>query len=128
LQGGPTITSLVREVKNPTFYQPQLSANGGMKGSLQCMIIHSHGGMYNNSLKAIPMDRPSQDSTNKTATSMPLIDQGDINAIKCVVKKDVNKELCFSLCDSPSAQQSKCYYLECIEILFKECSKSGGMP
>ena len=91
------------------------------------MIIHSYGGTYNNSLRAIPMEKPLQDSTNEAGTSVTLNEQGDIGDIRCFVKKDVNKELSFSLYDIPDAQKSRCYYLECIEILFKECSKSGGM-
>lgn len=111
---------MVREMKTQASYLPHLSKNGGIKGYLQCMIIDSHGGTYNNTLKAIPLEKPSQDQ----ATSVTPNEQRDI---KCYIKKDVNKEISFSLSDIPNGQKSRDYYLECIEVLFKECSKSGGM-
>ena len=93
-----------------------------MRGFLQCMIIDTHGGTYNNTLKAIPLEEPPQDSS-KEAAPVALYEREDIRDIKSFLKKDINKELAFSLCD---AQRSKQYYLECIEVLFKECTKSGG--
>ena len=97
-----------------------------MKGFLQCMIIHSYGGTYSNDLRAIPMEKPLQNSTSEAGSSITLNEQGGISDIRCYVKKDINKELSFSLYDILGAQKSKCYYLECIEVLFRGCSKSGG--
>ena len=94
-----------------------------MKGFLQCMTIDSHGGTYNNALKAIPLEKPLEDSANEAASST----SNEQRNMKCYIKKDINKELSFSLSDIPNAQKSKDYYLECIEVLFKECSKSGGI-
>lgn len=87
------------------------------------MIIDTHGGTYNNTLKAIPLEEPPQDSS-KEAVSVASYEREDIKDIKSFLRKDINKELAFSLSDT---QRSKQYYLECIEVLFKECTKSGGM-
>ena len=125
LQGGPYITSIVRERDNQASNQPQLSHNGGMKGSLQCMIINTHGGIYNNALNAVPMEEALENSTNEATPGMPDAKR-DTKEIKCYIMKDVNKELSFELYDVPNAQKSRNHYLECIEVLFKECSKSGG--
>ena len=92
------------------------------------MIIHSHGGMYDDAIRAIPMEMPSHDPTNKGNYTAASYGRGDIEEIESYVKSDERKELSFSLYDAPNAQKSKQSYLECIEILFKECTKSGGIP
>ena len=51
----------------------------------------------------------------------------DIKTIKSFIEKDCEKEYACSLHDQPGAQQSKQFYLDSIEILFKECSKAGGV-
>ena len=107
--------------------QFELSEAGGIRGFLQCMIIHSYGGMYDDTIRAIPMEMPLQDSANKATYSTLSHKRGDIEDIECYIKNDINKELSFSLYDAPNAQKSKQSYLECIKILFKECTKSGGM-
>ena len=106
--------------------QPQLDETETMRGFLQCIIIHSYGGMYDDTIRAIPMEMPSQDSANEVTYST-LSHKRDIKDIECYVRNDIRKELSFCLYDAPNAQKSKEYYLECIEILFKECTKSGGM-
>ena len=106
--------------------QPQFHESGTMIAFLQCMIIHSDGGTYDNTIKAIPMEQPSQGSTYEVNPSITSHELGGTKEIECYVKKDVTKELCFSLHDTPNAQKSKHYYLECIENLFKKCTRSGG--
>ena len=96
-----------------------------MRGFLQCMTIDTHGSAYNNTVKAIPLEEPPQDSTDE-AISVTSYEQESIKHIKSFIKKDINKELSFSLSDTQNTQKSKQYYLECIEILFKECTRSGG--
>ena len=98
-----------------------------MIGFLQCMIIHSHGGMYDDAIRAIPMKMPSQDPTNEGNDLAASYGGEDIEDIESYIKRDERKELSFSLYDAPNAQKSKQSYLECIEILFKECTKSGGI-
>ena len=90
------------------------------------MIIHSHGGMYDDAIRAIPMEMPSQDSANKANYPVMSYERGDIEDIESYIKRDEHKELSFSLYDAPNAQKTRQSYLECIEILFKECTKSGG--
>lgn len=107
------------------YMQPQFHESGSMFGFLQCMIIHSYGGIYDDNIKAIPMQKPSQDSTDKNSYHAESHEE-EIKDIECYVKKDVTKELCFSLHDAPGAQKSKQHYLESIEKFFKECTKSGG--
>ena len=121
LQDRPT--PLVKKITN----QFEFSELGGMLGFLQCMIIHSYGGMYDDKIKAIPMEIPSQDSTDKTDYSTLSRKRGDIEDIECYIKNDINKELSFALYDAPDAQRSKHFYLEFIEVLFRECTKSGGI-
>ena len=113
-------------MKIDTSDQFQLSYRGGMFGFLQCMIIQSHGGMYDDTIRAIPMEKPSQDPTNKANYLTVSYERGDIEDIEGYIKRDNHKELSVSLYDAPNAQKSKQSYLECIEILFKECTKSGG--
>ena len=117
-------TPLVKEIKSD---QPQLDETGTMFGFLQCMIIHSYGGMYDDKIKAIPMEMPSQDLTDKADYSTLSHKREDIEDIECYIKNDINKELSIILYDAPDAQRSKHSYLEFIEALFKECTKGGGI-
>ena len=98
-----------------------------MFGFLQCMIIHSHGGIYDDTIRAIPMEMPSQDPTNEGNYPVTSYGRGYIEDIESYIKRDKCKELSFSLYDAPNAQKSKQSYLECIETLFKKCTKNGGM-
>ena len=109
-----------------TFDQLQLHESGTMIGFLQCMIIQSYGGMYDDTVRAIPMEMPSQVLTNEGNYSVALYERETIEDIESYIKRDELKELSFSLYDAPNAQKSKQSYLECIEILFKECTKNGG--
>ena len=90
------------------------------------MIIHSSGGMYDDKIKAVPMENPSHGSTYEATYSLSH-KQGDIEDIECFIKNDTHKELSFSLYDAPNTQKSKNFYLKSIEALFKECTKGGGM-
>ena len=89
--------------------------------------MHSHGGIYDDAIRAIPMEMPSQDLTNEGNDLAASYERGDIEDIESYIKKDEYKELSFSLYDAPNAQNSRQSYLECIETLFKECTKSGGI-
>ena len=64
-------------------------------------------------------------SAKSHAIGLSLLNQ-DIKTIKSFIEKDCEKEYAFSLHDQPGAQRSKQFYLDSIEILFKECSKAGG--
>ena len=114
----------MREIRSD---QPELHETGTMLGFLQCMIIHSYGGMYDDKIKAIPMETPSQDSTDKADYSTLSHKREDIKDIECYIKNDINKELSSILYDAPDAQRSKRSYLEFIEVLFRECTKGGGI-
>ena len=74
--------------------------------------------------KNVDDKRPPTDSTHSTALS--IINQ-DMKTVKGFVEKDHMKEYAFSLHDLPGAQRSKQFYLDSIEILFRECSKGGGI-
>ena len=63
----------------------------------------------------------------QTSHSVALILNQDIKTMKNYIERDCEKEYAFSLHDQPGAQRSKQFYLDSIEILFKECSKAGGV-
>ena len=113
-------------MKSGTFDQCQLHETGTMIGFLQCMIIHSQGGMIDDTVRAIPMEMSSQDSTNEVNYPATSYEGEDIKDIESYIRSDELKDLSVSLYDTPNTQKSKQSYLECIEILFKECTKSGG--
>jgi len=107
--------------KKLTCYEPYLHDDEVLLGFVQCMIIDSHGGEYDESVKAIVMEPPK---TEESETDSNYVK--DTDAIKSYINKDCVKEYAFSLFDQPGAQQSKQFYLDSIEILFKECTKAGG--
>ena len=119
LQDRPT-----RSVKKITNHF-EFTDYGALRGFLQCMIIHSYGGVYDDKIKAIPMEMPSQDSTADYSTLSHK--REDIEDFECYIKSDINKEFSFTLYDAPDSQKSKQSYLDFIEILFRECTKSGGI-
>ena len=104
----------------------KLNETGEIVGSVECVIIQSFGGKYDDTIKAIPMEMPSQDSAYDT-TYTTSHKREDMEVIECYIKNDINMELSSTFFDAPYAQKSKEFYLECIEADFKECSKSGGM-
>lgn len=68
-----------------------------------------------------------QTSTEKShSVALSILDQ-DTETMKDFIEKDHMKEYAFSLHDHPDSQRSKQFYLDSIEILFRECSKAGGM-
>ena len=87
------------------------------------MIIDSHGGKYENSIKAIPLDPPLQSYTDDVTCHA----RKDIELFQKHIRKDDFKELVFSLNDSPGSQNLRQYFLDNVEELFKECKKAGGM-
>ena len=107
-----------------TCYNPYLHDDEVLLGFVQCMIIDSHGGEYGECVKAIAME-PSKTEESKTDSNLPNYFK-DTDAIKSYINKDCVKEYAFSLFDQPGVQQSKQFYLDSIEILFKECTKAGG--
>ena len=116
------VTPMVKETKDQASGQCELHESAGMIGFLQCMIIHSFGGIYDDKIRVVPMEIPSHDSTTYSLSNKP----GDIEDVECLIKNDINKELSFTLYDTPNTQKSKHFYLNSIEALFKESTKSGG--
>ena len=97
-----------------------------MTGFKQAVIIITNGDKYEETIKAVPLENPSQNSTNENSAAMSYV-RKDIDLVKSYFKKDVNKELSFTLHDGPDTQKSRKFYIECLEILFKECSTAGGI-
>ena len=73
------------------------------------------------------VDEGRQVSSKKSHSNAVSILHHDIKTMKNLIEKDYEKEYAFSLCDLPGAQQSKQFYLDSIETLFRECSKAGGL-
>lgn len=148
------LTSLLRSNNDLPYFKPYLDETcGSMLGLLQCMIIDSRGGEYEDATKAVPLEVPNQNSMEKfsiiepssnknsktdnsmeqqTTTvepgSIPLsMDSKDVKTIKSLIENDHMKEYAFSLYDEPNAQRSKQFYLDSMQTLFKECTKAGGM-
>jgi len=129
MQDQPNIHSLIRSPISPSVYQPYISDTGSMLGFLQCMIIGSNGGEYEDGIKAVPPLEKSSDgdqpNKEEDATITSYI-KNDFELVKDFINKDYQKEFIFSIHDAPEAQQSKQFYLNYIEVLFKESTKGGG--
>jgi len=100
-----------------------------MLGFLQCIIIGSNGGEYEESIKAIPpLEKPSDSDQPKKEEDISITSsiKNDFELVKDFIKKDYQKEFVFSIHDAPGAQQSKQFYLNYIQVLFKESTKGGG--
>ena len=99
-----------------------------MTGFKQAVIIVTNGGEYEETIKAIPLEVPTQlqSSTDENSATMPYVRQ-DVDLVKSYFKKDINKELSFTLHDGPDAQKSRNFYLECLKNFFKECTSAGGI-
>ena len=93
------------------------------------MIIGSNGGEYEESIKAVPpLERSSDgDQSNKEeGTPISSCIKNDFELVKDFINKDHQKEFVLSIHDAPGAQQSKQFYLNYIEVLFRESTKGGG--
>ena len=88
-------------------------------GYLLCLIISSRGGEYD-TVEAVAMENPVPETTFATVT------YNDVDIVEHYVHKDPLKELVQCFEDEPDSQQSKLYYLEVIENLFRNCTKAGG--
>ena len=97
-----------------------------MTGFRQVVIIITNGDEYSEKIKAVPLEVPPQSSTDGSCAATSYT-RKDINLVKSYFKRDVNKELSFSLHEDPDSQRSKNYYFECLEILFKESTAAGGI-
>jgi len=129
IQDQPTILSLIRSPTSSLICRPYISDSGSMLGFLQCIIIGSNGGEYEESIKAIPpLEKPSDSDQPKKEedTSITSSIKNDFELVKDFIKKDYQKEFVFSIHDAPGAQQSKQFYLNYIQVLFKESTKGGG--
>ena len=118
----PNITSIRKCYKNQDYCQPYLHESGNMAGFKQCITINSDGGKYDEMVKAVAME--TQKNTDET-TDEETEEKG-LDSLITFFRKDIHKELVFSLHDSPDGQKPKQFYVDCIEILFKECTASGG--
>ena len=96
-----------------------------MIGFKQAVIIVTNGDEYSEKIKAVPLEVPPHSSTDESCPAMTYT-RKDIDLVKSYFKKDITIELAFSLHESPGNQSSRNYYLECLEILFKECTAAGG--
>jgi len=129
MQDQPSILSLIRSPTSSSACRPYISDSGSMLGFLQCLIIGSNGGEYEESIKAIPpLEKPSDSGqpNKEEDTSITSCIKNDFELVKDFIKKDYQKEFVFSIHDAPGAQQSKQFYLNYIEVLFKESTKGGG--
>lgn len=97
-----------------------------MLGFLQCVTIASYGGEYEEGIKAIPPMEKSCDSDQSSKEEIMSYINNDLDHIKSYINKDCQKEFVFSVKDAPGAQQSRQFYLNYIEVLFKESTKGGG--
>ena len=97
-----------------------------MTGFKQVMIIVTNGDEYEETIKAVPLETSSENSTDENSAAMSYV-RKDVDLVKTYFKKDINKELSFTLHDGPDNQKSRNFYIECLEIFFKECSTAGGM-
>ena len=134
------LTSLLRSNKELPYFKPYLDDTyGSMLGLLQCMIIDSYGGKYEDATKAVSLEVPNQNSMERLSIidknmerqttiidpTLSMVDK-DVKTIRGLIENDYMKEYAFSLYDEPNAQRSKQFYLDSMEILFKECTKAGG--
>lgn len=125
MQGGTSITSIVKLTKNSDTGPPYLHKSGIMTGFKQAVIIITNGNKYEETIKAVPLESPSDGSTNEGSAAISYV-RKDIDLVKSYFKRDINKELSFTLYDGPDTQRSRNFYIECLEILFKECRTAGG--
>ena len=117
----PNITSIRKRYRNQDYCQPYLHESGNMAGFKQCITINSDGGKYDEMVKAVAMETPKVTDEETLETK-----ENGLQSIIAFFRKDSHKELSFNLHDSPDDQKPKQYYVDCIEILFKECTTSGG--
>ena len=111
----------------PNATKPFLcEVSGNQLGFLQCMIIVSQGGKYEAAVNAIPLVGAAEGLMKKDKFSRKQ-ERRDIEIIQTYLKNDYLKELVSTLYDLPDSQKSRQYYLGCIENIFKQCSKGGGM-
>ena len=88
------------------------------------MIIGSFGDTHAEGIKCSPKDkRPLEGAGPVTHDFLPGVKE-DTLRLQDMIRKDKSKELVCTLTDYP--QESKRFYLDRIEKLFKECSKDGG--
>ena len=96
-----------------------------MAGFKQAVIIVTNGDEHSEKIKAVPLEVPPYSSTDESCAATSYTRE-DVDLLKSYFKKDINKELSFSLHDGPDTQRSRNYYFECLKILFKECTAAGG--
>ena len=96
-----------------------------MKGFKQAVIIVTNGDEYSENIKAVPLEVPPYSSTDESCIATSYTRE-DVDLLKSYFKKDINNELSFSLHDNPDTQRFRNYYFECLEIIFKECTATGG--
>ena len=126
MQGGTSINSIVKLNKNSNSTQPYLH-DGAMAGFKQAVIIISDGDKYEETIKAIPLEMPPQSSTNENNVAAPsYYVRQDVDLVKSYFKRDINKEIAFCLHDEPGSQRPRNFHLECLEVLFKECTTTGS--
>ena len=111
----------------PNVTKPFLSElSGNQLGFLHCMIIVSQGGKYKGAVNAIPLVDAVEGLMKRTGP-FRVQKRKDIETIQRYLTDDYLKELVSTMYDLPDSQQSRQFYLDYIESVFKQCSKGGGM-
>ena len=118
---------LQNESSLPSVTKPFLGEiSGNQMGFLQCLIIVSQGGRYETAVNAIPLVGAAE-GLMKENRIFGVQERRDIEIIQRYLRDDYLKELVSTLYDLPHSQQSRQYYLDYVERVFKQCSKGGGM-
>ena len=127
-EDAPNITSIKKCYRNQDYCQPYSNTkSGNMTGFKQCITINSDGGKYDETVKAVAMEADSEVVADERPDSVINgIKMKGLEQIMTFFRKGLKTELSFNLHDSPDDQKPKQYYIDCIEILFKECTTSGG--
>jgi len=78
-------------------------------------------------IKAVAMETENHTDEETGSERNGTDQEKGLQSLITIFRKDIHKELVFNLHDSPDDQKPKKYYVDCIEILLKECTASGGI-
>ena len=122
----PSIASIRKRYRNRDYSQPYLHESGIMTGFKQCITITSNRGKYDETVKAVAMETESVADEEADCESADSAVEKGVEQVITFFRKDIHEEVAFNLCDSSDDQKPKQYYIDCIEILFNECTTGGG--